>query len=128
MKKVDILLRPPFWERARAVLGTLGGHVTLREVKTFGRVPGRREVYRGSAYALELSPELELTVLVDDDQLESTVAALEAIDREAEILVSSIESIIHSGRQAPSAIEPGARATTASRVAAPLFHLSATPA
>jgi nitrogen regulatory protein PII len=128
MNKVDILLRPAFWDRARAVLSTLGGHVTLRQVKTFGRVPARREVYRGSAYALELSPELELTVQVDDEKLASTVAALAAIDPEAEILVSRIESIIHSRRQASAAAEPGARATIAPRLATLPLQWSATHA
>ena len=128
MNKVDILLRPAFWDRARAALSTLGRHATLREVRTFGRVPARREVYRGSAYALELTPELELTVQVDNEQLESTVAALADIDPEAEILVSHIESIVRSGRQAPAAIEPGARATTASPVGPLSLHCVATHA
>ncbi|MET0795054.1 MAG: P-II family nitrogen regulator [Polyangiaceae bacterium] len=128
MNKVDILLRPAFWDRARAALSTLGGQVTLREVRTFGRVPARREVYRGSACALELTPELELTMQVADEQLERTVAALVTIDPEAEILVSRIESIVRSGRQAPAAIEPGLRATTASRVGPLSLHWAATHA
>lgn len=54
MKRIDTLIHPLFWDEARAVLETLGVRVTLREVRTFGRNPPRREVYRGSTYFLDI--------------------------------------------------------------------------
>ena len=99
MKRIDTLIQPALWDEAHAVLETLGARVTVREVKTFGHVPPRREVYRGSAYFLDFSPQLELTILVEDAQVESTVSALETIGREGEILISSVDGIIRLGEQ-----------------------------
>ncbi len=96
MNRIDARIRPVNWERARLVMGRFGGQVTVRPVETFGRGRSKREVYRGSAYCLDVSPELELTVLVDDDRLEGALAALESMDREAELLVSSVESLASS--------------------------------
>jgi nitrogen regulatory protein PII len=99
MKRIDTLIHPPLWDEARSVLETLGARVTLREVRTFGRTPPKREVYRGSAYFLDVTPELELTVLVEDALVESTILALETIGRKGEILVSSVDGIICFGEE-----------------------------
>jgi len=91
MKKIDTIIHPQNWERTRAALGTLHVTATLREVKTFGRTPPKREVYRGSAYMLETTPELELTLLVQDELLGATLAVLDETVGDAEILVTSVE-------------------------------------
>jgi len=106
MKRIDTLIRPALWEEARAVLETLGVRVTLREVRTFGRTPPKREVYRGSAYFLDVSPELELTILVEDAMVESTILALESIGREGEIMVSSVDGIVRYGDVPRAAAAP----------------------
>lgn len=94
MKRIDTLIHPLLWDDARSVLETLGARVTLREVRTFGRTPPKREVYRGSAYYLDVTPELELTVLVEDALVESTILALETIGQQGEIVVSSVDGIV----------------------------------
>ena len=99
MKRIDTLILPALWDEAHAVLETLGARVTVREVRTFGRVPPKREVYRGSAYFLDFAPQLELSVLVEDALVESTVLALETIGREGEIQISSVDAIIRLGEQ-----------------------------
>ena len=91
MKKIDAIINPRNWEQTRAVLDTLHVSATLREVKTFGRVPPRREVYRGSQYTLETTPELELTVLVQDEVLESALLALGEATGNAELMVTPVE-------------------------------------
>src|SRR4051794_31724942 len=93
MKRIDTVIKPSLWQETRAIFEALGVRATLREVQTFGRVPPRREVYRGSAYFVDLSAELELTALVEDDRVENAVLALEGIGPSAEILVSSVESV-----------------------------------
>jgi nitrogen regulatory protein PII len=94
MKKINALIRPLQWEDARAALETLGVSAALREVRTFGHLPARREVYRGSAYFLDTATELELTMLVQDELLESTLSALEGATIDAEIVVTSVERVI----------------------------------
>ncbi len=114
MKRIDTLIHPLFWDEARSVLETLGVRVTLREVRTFGRNPPRREVYRGSTYFLDVTPELELTALVEDERVEATVLALETIGQHGEILVSSVDGVVCFGKSAP-----GIAAASASPAHAP---------
>ncbi len=91
MKRIDALIHASQWEEARTVLEALAVPVTLREVKTFGRTPPRREVYRGSAYYTKVTAELELTTIVEDTQLEAALTALEPLTRDGELLVSAVE-------------------------------------
>jgi nitrogen regulatory protein P-II 1 len=104
MKKINALIRPLQWEDARAALETLGVSATLREVRSFGHIPARREVYRGSAYFLDTATELELTMLVQDELLESTLTALEGATIDAEIVVTSVERVI--GGKRPDTARP----------------------
>ena len=94
MKKINALIRPSQWDEARAALETLGVAASLREVRTFGHFPARREVYRGSAYFLDTATELELTMLVQDELLESALLALENATTGAEIVVTPVERVI----------------------------------
>ena len=97
MKKIETIICPQNWDSTRELLGTLGVAATLREVKTFGRVPSRREVYRGSPYTVDTSTELELTMLVQDELLESTISAVSRVTGGAEILVTGVEYLVRSG-------------------------------
>jgi nitrogen regulatory protein P-II 1 len=96
MKKIDTIIHPQAWDQTRAALETLNVSATLREVKTFGRTPPKREVYRGSVYMLEMTPELELSLLVQDELLESTLAALEQANGDAEIVVTPVEYLVRA--------------------------------
>jgi len=120
MKRIDALVRPGAWEQTRDVLETLHLAATFREVKTFGRSSPRREVYRGTAYYTNLTPELELTALVDDDRLAMTLAALESLVEGGELLVSAVEGVVHraGAARAQPAVVP-ARAPIALRAAVP---------
>ncbi len=53
MKKIETFIQPAYWSQTHAELAKLGVAGTLRQVKTFGRIAPRREVYRGSAYMLD---------------------------------------------------------------------------
>lgn len=124
MKKIETIIHSQAWDQTRAALETLNVPATLREVKTFGRTAPKREVYRGSVYMLEMTPELELTLVVQDDLLEATLAALEEANGDAEILVTAVESL--RARRAPSG-RPTAvpRALAATRpIAAPALAVA----
>jgi nitrogen regulatory protein PII len=94
MKKIETVIRPSNWEEARAELQALGVAATLREVRTFGRMPARREVYRGSAYVLDTTTELELSMLVPDDSVDATLVALGKVIGDAEIVVTHVERLV----------------------------------
>ena len=85
MKRIDTLIHPLLWDDARAVLQTL-------------------EVYRGSAYFMDVNPELELTVLVEDNLVESTILALETVGQKGEVIVSSVDAIVHFGEESAAAV------------------------
>ncbi|MEO6599616.1 MAG: P-II family nitrogen regulator [Polyangiaceae bacterium] len=91
MKRIDTLIHPARWEEARALFETLAVPVMLREVKTYGRTPPRREVYRGTAYYASFASELELTAVVAEEQLEHALSVLEPLAHGGEILVSTVE-------------------------------------
>ena len=123
MKRIETLIHPNLLDDARAVLDTLGASVTLREVKTFGRSLPKREVYRGSAYVVDISAELELTILVEDALVESTILALETIGPKGEILVSSVDAIVRFGeRQSSVAATPAPSPAAAKRAGAIPLH------
>jgi nitrogen regulatory protein PII len=96
MKKIETVICPNNWDATRAVLETLGVAATLREVKTFGRVPPRREVYRGSPYTVETTSELELTILTEDELLNSTISALCRVTGGASIVVTAVEHLVRN--------------------------------
>lgn len=91
MKRIDTLIHPQCWEQARALFEALDVPVTLREVKTYGRTPPRREVYRGAAFYSNISPELEISAVVAEEQLEHALATLEPLTHGGEVLVSTVE-------------------------------------
>ena len=93
MKKIDTFIQPLYWDQTLAALQDLGVSGTLRQVKTFGRTPPRREVYRGSSYVLDTTSELELSVTVRDELLEVTLAALQPATCDAEIFVTSVQTV-----------------------------------
>ena len=91
MKKIETFIQPSYWDQMHAELARLGVSGTLRQVKTFGRLPPRREVYRGSRYTLETNNELELSLTVEDELLDATLAAIAQASGDAEVIVSSAQ-------------------------------------
>ena len=119
MKKIETIICPQNWDSMRAELRTLGVSATLREVRVFGRTPPKREVYRGSPYTVDTTVELELTMLVRDELLESTISSLRRATGEADILVTPVEHVVRSGDA------PRGREATAPRPVASLRPIAA---
>jgi nitrogen regulatory protein PII len=47
--------------------------MTVSEVKGFGRQGGHTETYRGSEYAIDFVPKVQIELVVDDSQVDSVV-------------------------------------------------------
>ena len=92
MKRIDTLIHPALWEQACPLFEALNVPVTVREVKTIGRSAPRREVYRGAAYYSHVSPELEITAIVAEAELEGLLSALLPLAQASEISVSTVEA------------------------------------
>ena len=114
MKKIETFIQPVYWDQMHAALAKLGVSGTLRQVKTFGRTPPRREVYRGSAYLLETNNELELSLTVEDELLDATLAAITQAAAGAEVIVSSVQVL---GRVPASRPRPVASPVVSARPA-----------
>ena len=47
--------------------------MTVTDVKGFGRQGGHTETYRGSEYAIDFVPKVQIELVVDDSQVDSVV-------------------------------------------------------
>jgi nitrogen regulatory protein PII len=100
MKKIEAIIKPFKLEEVKDALGEIGIEgMTVSEVKGFGRQKGHTEIYRGSEYTVDFLPKIKLEVVVPDDRVEtSTAAILKAAKTgkigDGKIFVTSVESAI----------------------------------
>jgi nitrogen regulatory protein P-II 1 len=81
MQKVEAIIKPFKLDDVKDALAELGVQgMTVTEVKGFGRTGGQKEVYRGSAYVVDLVPKVKVEVVVPD---ETVSAVLDAIEKSA---------------------------------------------
>jgi nitrogen regulatory protein PII len=100
MKKIEAIIRPFKLEDVKIALvnaGIVG--MTVSEVRGFGRQKGQVERYRGSEFTVEFLQKLKLEIVVDDNQVETVVSAVQDAARTGEIgdgkiFVSTIDSVI----------------------------------
>ena len=100
MKKVEAIIRPFKLEDVKIALvnaGIVG--MTVSEVRGFGRQKGQVERYRGSEFTVEFLQKLKLEIVVDDNQVDTVVSAVQDAARTGEIgdgkiFVSTIDSVI----------------------------------
>ncbi len=100
MKKVEAIIRPFKLEDVKIALvnaGIVG--MTVSEVRGFGRQKGQVERYRGSEFTVEFLQKLKLEIVVDDDKVDTVVAAVQDAARTGEIgdgkiFVSAIDAVI----------------------------------
>jgi nitrogen regulatory protein P-II 1 len=98
MKKIECIIRPEKLDDVKEVLnqnGILG--LTVTDVMGCGRQKGRKEVYRGVEYTLNLLPKIKIETVVKDEDLEKIVNVIMTTARTSEIgdgkiFVSSIEN------------------------------------
>jgi nitrogen regulatory protein P-II 1 len=100
MKKIEAIVRPFKLEDVKIALvnaGIVG--MTVSEVRGFGRQKGQVERYRGSEFTVEFLQKLKLEIVVDDDQVNTVVQAIEDAARTGEIgdgkiFITPVESVI----------------------------------
>ena len=100
MKKIEAIIKPFKLDEVKEALQEIGIQgLSVIEVKGFGRQKGHTELYRGAEYVVDFLPKVKIEVALDDDQVESAIAAI--IDAaktdkigDGKIFVSAIEQAI----------------------------------
>ena len=100
MKKVEAVIKPFKLDDVKDALHDAGvSGITVTEVKGFGRQKGHTELYRGAEYVVDFLPKVKVEAVVDDDQVERVVEAIEAAAKtgrigDGKIFVMPVEQAI----------------------------------
>ncbi|MDP4929238.1 MAG: P-II family nitrogen regulator [Ilumatobacteraceae bacterium] len=74
MKLITTIIKPFKLDDVKDALKSIDVQgMTVSEVKGFGRQGGHTETYRGSEYAIDFVPKVQIELVVDDSQVDSVV-------------------------------------------------------
>lgn len=77
MTKVEAIIQPTRLDMVKEALIELGIEgMTITDVRGHGRQKGHTEQYRGREYTIDLLPKVKLEIVLADDRVEATVAAI----------------------------------------------------
>ena len=100
MKKIEAIIKPFKLDEVKEALQEVGVQgITVTEAKGFGRQKGHTELYRGAEYVVDFLPKVKLEVVLQDDQVERAVEAIQRAARtgrigDGKIFISSVEEVI----------------------------------
>lgn len=78
MKLVIAVIKPHKVDEVRDALAPLGvAGMTVTDCRGFGRQKGHAEIYRGAEYTTRLLPKAKLEIMVDDNQVDAVVEAIQ---------------------------------------------------
>ena len=112
MKKIEAIIKPFKLDEVKEALHEVGvSGITVLEAKGFGRQKGHTELYRGAEYVVDFLPKVKVEVVVEDEQVQRALEAIEASARtgrigDGKIFVSDVEQAIRirTGDTGPDAI------------------------
>lgn len=77
MKKVEMIIRPEKLEEVKEILNQLEIHgMTTTMVSGCGNQKGRKKIYRGTEFSINLLPKVKVETVVHDDQVEELIAKI----------------------------------------------------
>lgn len=100
MQKIEAIIQPSKLDTVKEALVEAGiSGITILEARGHGRQKGHTEFYRGREYAVDLLPKIKLEIVVADEMLEKTVAAIITSARtgrigDGKIFISRIDEAI----------------------------------
>jgi nitrogen regulatory protein PII len=100
MKRIDAIIRPNQLDQVKSHLTGIGVEgITISEVRGFGRQRGHTEVYRGTEYAVEFVPKIQITILASDDLVPKILEAITEGARtgkigDGKVFVTGLEEVI----------------------------------
>ena len=100
MKKIEAIIKPFKLDEVKDALNQIGlKGITVIEAKGFGRQKGHTELYRGAEYVVDFLPKVKLEIVLEDNQVERAVEAIQQAARtgrigDGKIFVSTVEEVI----------------------------------
>ncbi|MCW2765931.1 MAG: nitrogen regulatory protein [Nocardioides sp.] len=100
MKLVTAVIKPHKWEDVRVALEAVGvTGMTVSEVSGYGRQKGHTEVYRGAEYDIALVPKIRLDIVVNEDDVETVVGAINSSAQtgrigDGKVWVTPVDSVL----------------------------------
>ncbi len=86
MKKIEAIIKPFKLDEVKEALQEVGLQgITVTEAKGFGRQKGHTELYRGAEYVVDFLPKVKIEVVINDDQLEKALEAIQNAARTGKI-------------------------------------------
>ena len=77
MKKIVAILRHYKLDEVKSALAEIDiNGMTVSEVRGFGRQRGHKEIYRGTEYQVDFLPKVKIEIVVTEDRVDATVAAI----------------------------------------------------
>ena len=112
MKKIECIIRPEKLDDVKEALNEAGiMGLTVSDVLGCGRQKGRKEVYRGIEYTLNLLPKIKIETVVRDEDVENIAKIIIETAKtgqigDGKIFVSTIEDAyrIRTGETGETAI------------------------
>ena len=112
MKKIECIIRPEKLDEVKEALneaGVMG--LTVTDVLGCGRQKGRKEVYRGIEYTLNLLPKIKIETIVREEDVDKIAeiiseAAKTGLIGDGKIFISSVDNAyrIRTGETGEKAI------------------------
>ena len=100
MKKIEAIIKPFKLDDVKEALQDVGLQgITVTEAKGFGRQKGHTELYRGAEYVVDFLPKVKIEVVLNDDQLEKALEAIQTAAKtgkigDGKIFVLNVEDAI----------------------------------
>lgn len=86
MTKIECILRPGKLEDVKDALNKFGIQgMTVTQVIGAGLQKGRKEVYRGTEYSINLLPKVKLEIVIKDQNVDEVVRIISETARSGEI-------------------------------------------
>ncbi|MHB1442682.1 MAG: P-II family nitrogen regulator [Candidatus Humimicrobiaceae bacterium] len=112
MKKIECIIRPEKLDEVKEALNEAGiMGLTVTDVLGCGRQKGRKEVYRGIEYTLNLLPKIKIETVVKDEDVEKIAkiiieTAKTGLIGDGKIFISTIQDVyrIRTGETGDTAI------------------------
>ena len=74
MKKIEAIIRPSKLDEIKDALGLFGIHgLTVTEVIGCGLQKGKKEVYRGTEYTIDLLPKIKIEIVIRDKWVDEVI-------------------------------------------------------
>jgi nitrogen regulatory protein P-II 1 len=100
MKRIEAIIRTNMLESIKSELVKRGYNgMTVTEVRGFGRQRGQTEMYRGAEYKIDFVPKVQLTIVVNDPDVDTVTGIIIKTAQtgkvgDGKIFISDLEEVI----------------------------------